>query len=645
MGASLPPPPDAVVVDLDAFRIGNDPVLVFDAESYALIEANELSRDLFGIDSANPTGLGIELLASDTAPFDFESLHSEVRRAIHLGSHRFSWRTLDAKKRQVFLELTIRVVRIGGEPRLLVVAQDQTEKIALLEALERTTSVLRNAVSRSPVAIVLFDAPDGRIRLTNRAAEVMRADSSRFTESALDAFRFAEREGDTIPPESHPFRRVLHGESLENAQLSVVADGRRRSVLLHAAPILSSHGEIISAVAIIPDVTDVVRAESALRERDMFMRRFFEHAREVLFVVDAKGTVVSVSPSVREVLGHSPADLVGGRLGSSVLLDPSEATRAKQDLERIIAGDYLETTDYAFFTSDGRRRIGEVSGSPIEDKDGEPTAIFVMRDVTEQRLADERRAVMETALRRRQRLETIGSLASGIAHEINNPLTGILNLAEMLELDIVPANEAGRTGTRIRALCERMATIVAELMALARTEPDQVAPVDMAALVQSALDLIRPQLRRARIVTELVQDPALPRVPGRSQPLVQTVLNILTNACEALTDVAPEAPRRILVEVHAVRVEGHEVVRLSIEDSGPGVDSSLGNSIFEPLVTTKEQRIGAGLGLWVSRGIATEHGGRIWYEDVVPHGARFHVELPVEPQFGQPEPTSERPSR
>lgn len=641
-GSTAPPPLDAVVVDLESFHASDDPVLVFDADDLTLLDVNERARVLLAIDLDASRSMGIDVLVGEGPPFDRDAMLHELTRATRLGSHRFSWRTTDAHRQPIFLELTIRLARIGGERRFLVVAQDQTEKIALLEALERTTAVLRNAVSRSPVAIILFDAPDGRIRLTNRAAEVMRADATHYSLSAIDAFRFTERDGTPLRDEDHPFRRVLErGESLENAQLAAIVDGRRRFVLVHAAPILSNQGEIISSVAIIPDVTDVVRAEAALLERDKFLHRFYERAREVIFGVDADGYLVSVSPAVRDVLGHSPSDLVGLRIGGGQLLDVSETNRVRIDLERILAGEFLESTDYVFIAKDGRRRVGEVTGSPIEDRDRRPTAIFVMRDVTERRLADERRAAMETSLRKRQRLETVGSLASGVAHEINNPLTGILNLAEMLELDIVPHTELQRTGTRIRALCERMATIVAELMALARSEPDEVVPVDLAALVQSALDLIHPQLRRARIVLSVSCAEGLPRVRGRSQPLVQALLNVLGNALEALAELGPSEPRAIAIHVHSVIVADRELIRTTVTDNGRGVEPSLRDSIFEPFVTTKEQQTGAGLGLWVSRGIAAEHGGRLWHEDAYPTGAQFHLDLPVD-RDSEPAPKGSR---
>lgn len=642
---SIPPPPslDAVVVDLDSFRIGNDPVLVVDPDSMLVLDANERARELFGYAHPPRADETIDRLVGEPAPFDAEALRTEIVRATRLGFHRFSWRTLDVDRRPIFLELTIRLARIGGERRFLVVAQDQTEKIALLEALERTTAVLRNAVSRSPVAIVLFDALDARIRLTNRAAEVLRADSTRYSQNAIEAFRFTERDGRALAPEAHPFRRVLEGgESIENAQLTAVADGRRRAVLVHAAPILSSHGAILSGVAIFPDVTDITRAEAALLERDNFLRRFYEQTREVIFGVDAEGRLISVSPSVREVLGHAPAELVGLRIGGGVVVDPTETPRLVRDVARVITGEYLDSTDYLFRTNDARTRVGEVTGSQIEDRDGKPTAIFVMRDVTERRVADEQRSLLETALRKRQRLETVGSLASGVAHEINNPLTGILNLAEMLELGIVASGDVAKTGTRIRALCERMATIVSELMALARTEPDDVVSVDVNSLVQSALDLIRAQLRRTRIETKVDAQSGLPKIRGRTQPLVQAVVNILGNACEALAELGPEEIRNIGISVRCLPIDGRDTIRISIEDSGRGIEESLKNSIFEPFVTTKEQSAGAGLGLWVSRSIATEHGGRLWYEDAKPRGSRFHLDLPVDDTTRPTDPPESR---
>lgn len=255
-------------------------------------------------------------------------------------------------------------------------------------------------------------------------------------------------------------------------------------------------------------------------------------------------------------------------------------------------------------------------------------AYFAMaRDVSRaiERLDAQRgqaRLVQERLLQS-EKMSSVGQLVSGVAHELNNPLTGITGFAQLLLLrDDLP--EAARKQIEtIYAEAERAAKIVSNLLSFARRRKAEKEPSNLNALLERVLELRNYDLRVRNIETELDLDRALPATLVDPNQIQQVFLNIIINAEQAMRAAGGEGTLRIVTGVRG----GSLLV--SFQDSGPGMSKETIRRIFDPFFTTKEAGEGTGLGLTISYGIIEEHGGRIWAESAGRGGTTFFIELPI----------------
>jgi two-component system NtrC family sensor kinase len=258
----------------------------------------------------------------------------------------------------------------------------------------------------------------------------------------------------------------------------------------------------------------------------------------------------------------------------------------------------------------------EVDSAPVEFG-AKPAFQFFMREVTD-------RLKLEQQLRQSEKLSSLGRMISGVAHELNNPLTVIKGY-----LDLVVANHAISEGTRkdlekVSRECDRATKLVKNFLAFARDAPVRREPVRLNELIQRLADLRKIELLLGRVDFEVELDPDLPLVHADADQLHQVLANLITNAIQVLVDLDPALPRRIRVETGVVG----GMVRVAIEDTGPGVPRELENRIFEPFFTTKMVGTGTGLGLSIAHRILTDHGGRIYHKRSPLGGAGFYLEIP-----------------
>ena len=239
---------------------------------------------------------------------------------------------------------------------------------------------------------------------------------------------------------------------------------------------------------------------------------------------------------------------------------------------------------------------------------------------------------MEAQLRQQQRLESIGTLASGVAHEINNPITGILNYAQLIQ-DRLPAESPLTEFTgEIMHETQRVAAIVRNLLTFARNEKQSHSPARIADFVQGTLSLIRTVIRRDQITLTVSVQEDLPLLKCRSQQIQQVLMNLVTNARDALNARYPaHHPDKILIlEARLISKEERRWIRVTVEDHGTGISPEIRERIFDPFFTTKPRDVGTGLGLSISHGIVKEHHGEIIMQSEPGKFTRFHVDLPVD---------------
>jgi signal transduction histidine kinase len=235
-------------------------------------------------------------------------------------------------------------------------------------------------------------------------------------------------------------------------------------------------------------------------------------------------------------------------------------------------------------------------------------------------------------LRQTERLAELGTLASGMAHEIGTPMNVILGRAELLQRKTKDPDTAKGMQTIIDQV-ERITRIMNQLLTFARRRPIERRPIDLNKVVQDTLELVRERLARHRIQVMTTLSPTLPRAYSDPDQIGQVILNLAINALHAMGDSGTLLIRTALVPVGQDSADEYrEMIELSFTDSGHGIAPEDLDKIFNPFFTTKEVGKGTGLGLTVVHGIVQEHGGDIRVESEIQKGTTFHIRLPIAPR-------------
>ncbi len=361
--------------------------------------------------------------------------------------------------------------------------------------------------------------------------------------------------------------------------------------------------------------------ERALEEARARLRLFSSQLRGIVFELDANARVVRVWTSDPQLLARPEAELIG-----RTIIDALGLELGKRHHDAVVAT--VETGasaeyEYALDVPGGHRHFACTSVAVPGDSPGVRHAVFWIRDVTEQ-------VALQRKLLETERLAALGTLAAGIAHEINNPLGYMMLNAEQLRAGLDASCEGEVLQRRLPSLIscadmihegtERVQRIVRELLELARASyPVEV--VDLRYPIGLAIELTRAAVEpRAKLVTDWEN---APRVLGERERLVQVFSNLILNAAEA---IVPGTPRENQITI-SIRPAEDRHVMIQIRDTGAGVSEGDAGRLFEPFFTTKAQ--GTGLGLAICETIVSSFNGRIWLEESSSRGSAFCVLLPT----------------
>ena len=403
-----------------------------------------------------------------------------------------------------------------------------------------------------------------------------------------------------------------------------------------AAVPLRSHGIVIGTLVITDPregvfVPEDIRLLSTLATHAAVVianARFFEMVRrakeqwetafdalsEGIAVVDDEGRVQRSNRALADLLNTPLPNVVGTPLGEALLGKPN----ALQDL--LVATRRGDRPAPLVARSERLGRAVRVNAARIPGAATEQSIVVMVEDVTEQQ-------ALETQLVQSEKLAAVGQLVSGVAHELNNPLTSIAGLSEfLLEQKELGKKDRGHLQV-IQEQAERASRIVRNLLTFARKGGTERVPVDLNDVIRRTLSLTSYDLKLKDIAVERELSGALPDVFGDRHGLQQVVLNLVTNAAHAVAENTRERPREIIVSTW---FDGQ--VHLRVADTGPGIPDDVAQSVFTPFFTTKEPGKGTGLGLSITYSIVESHGGQITLEPRGPRGgAAFRVDLPPAP--------------
>jgi len=292
-------------------------------------------------------------------------------------------------------------------------------------------------------------------------------------------------------------------------------------------------------------------------------------------------------------------------------------------VEKAFRDGKSHTSERKVILPSGEIGFRENTANPIRNAKGEIVACLELsRNITERKKAEEREKELQRELYLSSRLASIGELAAGVAHQLNNPLTGILGFSQRL-LRKITDQEINQDLRKIYGEAERAAKIVQNLLVFARRREPKKEYSDVNNIVQSALELRAYQLKTSNIEVITKLAPGLPKVMLDSHQIQEVFLNLILNAEQAMTEVNSGGKFTIKTE------ENKKYVRTTFSDDGPGIPPENLDNVFDPFFTTKGEKGGTGLGLSVCHGIITEHNGRIYARSKPGKGATFFVDLPI----------------
>jgi two-component system NtrC family sensor kinase len=390
-------------------------------------------------------------------------------------------------------------------------------------------------------------------------------------------------------------------------------DGSLIHVLINSFAVTDAFGTILQYRGLMLDVTGLKTSQMELqRERD-FSDKILNNTQSLILVVDSAG-LISYANRRWSDLGFTQKQLLEKPLLDLVI--PIRRQALQDALAGTIRGHQVDNLDLQLMRGDGK--IGQFSGnlSPMRDEQGNVSSIVVvMSDITDA-------ALLQSKLMHAEKMAAVGQLVSGVAHEVNNPLTAILGFADLL-LESQDLPETARKDLRvILQEAQRTKQIVQNLLSFARQMPPQRKPVQVNTILRRTVQLRAYDFNSHGVEIIEKLDESLPYVVGDAHQLQQVFLNILNNAYDAVRDTGRQARIEISTTAQSSTVE------IRFRDNGHGITHP--ERIFDPFFTTKEVGKGTGLGLSICYGIVREHGGEILsHNNTGADGATFVVRLPA----------------
>ncbi|MBI5119192.1 PAS domain S-box protein [Candidatus Poribacteria bacterium] len=381
--------------------------------------------------------------------------------------------------------------------------------------------------------------------------------------------------------------------------------------------VVESDGEVIGVQAIARDLRQRLEAEHQIRELQALNEHIIRNAPIGIATTDRNGVFTSVNPAFAEILGFASPDFL---LGQNTLEYPAiNKFNIREVIQRVLDGK-AEEQIFSFRTILTEKDVNaKAFGVPmLNERDEVQGALFIMADLS-------REKELEKQLVQSEKLSSIGGLVSGVAHELNNPLTAIMGYSQLLSINADLSPKSLDMAHKIQRSAERCKKIVENLLSFARRKTPEKCIVDVNQLLDQTLDLRSYDFQVNNVEIKRSYDTKMRLTAGDPDQLQQVFLNLINNAFDAMYD----AHARGTLEIRTYEASDNHI-NIEFIDNGPGVPDSIRHRIFDPFVTTKPVGKGTGLGLSLSYGIVQAHGGSIMLDNQYHAGAKFLVKLPIE---------------
>ena len=497
----------------------------------------------------------------------------------------------------------------------------------LHEQVMESKTYLEQVIESSHDGIITVN-PDLTIRTWSRGAEQI---------LGWNREEVVGRPARFVPEELWEDARAKVAQAMESRQtvyhetVRYHKDGRAIDVSLTLSPLLGPDRQVLGAMAILRDITDRKRFERALKASEEKYRTLFESANDPIFLIDPDtAAILDANQQAVATSGYSADELRRMRVPDIHPIEEREKAEAivrgvlEQGAIMSFEGTNLRTRDGRLIPLSISARLAEFSGRRV--------IMGIARDITDLRRAEEERATIQRRLLQAEKLASLGQLAAGVAHEINNPLATIAGCAEgLLDRALDPSLQAQPAFQEfpdylsvIEEEAYRCKEITGSLLQFVRAEGGDREPTDINHLLEKSLEPTSYQPRFNNLALHLELAPNLPYLQINQNRLRQVFLALAVNALEAC-----RGEGRLTVRTLRRATQAGNEVAIEFEDTGRGIPPELLGRIFEPFFTTKGEHLGTGLGLAICHSIVAEHGGQIEVESEVGRGSLLRITLPV----------------
>ncbi|HXV98874.1 MAG TPA: PAS domain S-box protein, partial [Anaerolineae bacterium] len=504
-----------------------------------------------------------------------------------------------------------------------------TERRLAEEALRASEEKYRNLTNQLPVGIYR-DMPPGKLIYANPALAAILGYAS--VEEALQT-SIRDVFDDPGKRDAHLANCRLNGEVAYNEMKVRTAEGAHIWVRDTARVFLNEAGEIDYIDGIIQDITDRKEAEEALRASEIRFRSLIQNSSDIITLLAADGTIQYVSPPVQRILGFQPEEIIGRSTLDYV--HPEDLLRVQDQLSKIVQHPGIDDTPTEFRVRDAQgewRWLEAINNNLLNDPNVNGIVVNG-RDISRRREIEEQFHLLEAQFLQAQKMEAIGRLAGGVAHDFNNALTIIKGYSDLLLVRLKEPGELRLYAEQIKKASNQAASVTRQLLIFSRQEMAQPETIDLNAVMVDIEKMLE-RLIGEDIDLVIMLEPALGLVKANPGHVEQVIMNLVINARDAMPQGGRLTIQTVNATVHETTptqpmpLQPGRYVQLAVTDTGIGMNQETLSHIFEPFYTTKEQGKGTGLGLSTVYAIVTQSRGSIQVFSQPGQGTVFQIYLP-----------------
>jgi PAS domain S-box-containing protein len=504
------------------------------------------------------------------------------------------------------------------------------EQKSQLEKAEKTIiereRMLNSVITASHDAIVVIDELF-RVQIINPATEKMLDISSKnlIGISIIDIFPDSQKE--IIKNTIHSIQNK-NDDTNKRVIETLIRKKNQSYITVEISIAAIQHDDIKFTVLIFRDISERKIAEEKLEESWKLFKTVIENIPIQVFVKDVKSRKILF----RNKWGHQMSNItsenmVGKTYDEIFPIEIAESFK-KTDDEVISTGD-IDIPEWSFIDVDGIKRYMHTHKFVVNNKDGKPLYILgTSEDITDRKKCQEEQHEADVWLHEKQKMEALGTMAGGICHEINNPLTGIMNYGQLIVDMSDDESTINEFAQEIINESERIASIIASLQGLCKSDTGKRGSVDLVDVMANVEQLVKTTFRHDKIKLDIEIDSNIPKVYGNIEQYQHVMLNMLTNARDALNARFNNNDPKKLIKVRAQTSDKYVI--LTVEDYGVGVPESILHKMFDPFFTTHDRTERQGLGLAICQSIIKGHGGNMQVESKMDEYTKFIISFPLE---------------